>query len=231
MTLGDKLKSLRVARSWTQPEAADAIGVEQSYLSKLENNHSVPSADVLRRIAGAYETTLAEIVDSLDDHNAEVLRQIPDVVDLIAQRKDETRLRRKRLVSTYVIAVALGASFIYAGMSHLFFLDTVYWYKSHGVIRDGESKDLFSPLTSADIGQRQVPSEFEPRLDAAFSTVNTYRGESYNVPVTSGSRTYYLEKTTQIDPWQNKAITFLGIFAAVYGVFGLLVLSAGPRKS
>ena len=36
MKFGEYLKSQRDARGWTQPMAAEKIGIEQSYLSKLE---------------------------------------------------------------------------------------------------------------------------------------------------------------------------------------------------
>ena len=35
MNFGEKLRDLRNEKKWTQPELADAIGIEQSYLSKL----------------------------------------------------------------------------------------------------------------------------------------------------------------------------------------------------
>ena len=50
MRLGERLRQLRQARDLTQPELADAIGIEQSYLSKLENDKYVPSADIFGRI-------------------------------------------------------------------------------------------------------------------------------------------------------------------------------------
>ncbi len=40
MRFGEKLKELRNEKEWTQPEMAEAIGIEQSYWSKLENGKS-----------------------------------------------------------------------------------------------------------------------------------------------------------------------------------------------
>jgi transcriptional regulator with XRE-family HTH domain len=38
MTLGEQLKKLRNEKALSQPDLADLTGIEQSYLSKLEND-------------------------------------------------------------------------------------------------------------------------------------------------------------------------------------------------
>lgn len=43
MNFGEKLKRIRTEKNLTQPRFAEAIGIEQSYLSKLENDKSQPS--------------------------------------------------------------------------------------------------------------------------------------------------------------------------------------------
>jgi transcriptional regulator with XRE-family HTH domain len=234
MTLGEKLRTLRTARNWTQPEAADAIQVEQSYLSKLENNHSVPSGDVLRRISGAYETSVAQIMGGLDDASLDQLRQIPDAVDFLSQRRSAIKTKLKRRTLTFIVLVALGASLIYAGNTRLFFPDTAYWYVSYGVIRVGESKDLFKPLkspsTTATADQSPIPSALQGRRDERFTTLSGYRGEIFNISVQGGSRTYYLEQVNKIEPWQNKLVGFIGIFATVFGFLGLLSASSAQDR-
>ncbi|WP_417690182.1 helix-turn-helix domain-containing protein [Pseudidiomarina sp.] len=47
MTLGDYLKQQRNDRELSQADLADKMGVEQSYLSKLEGERSLPSAEIL----------------------------------------------------------------------------------------------------------------------------------------------------------------------------------------
>ncbi len=46
MKFGEYLKSQRDARGWTQPMAAEKIGIEQSYLSKLETGKASPSDEM-----------------------------------------------------------------------------------------------------------------------------------------------------------------------------------------
>jgi transcriptional regulator with XRE-family HTH domain len=55
MPFHENLRTLRLARGLTQPLLAEKAGIEQSYLSKLENGPSRPSEDVLGRLAQALE--------------------------------------------------------------------------------------------------------------------------------------------------------------------------------
>ena len=50
MTLGEQLKKLRNAKDLSQPDLANIAGIEQSYLSKLENDKSIPSNDISRKL-------------------------------------------------------------------------------------------------------------------------------------------------------------------------------------
>ena len=49
-----QLQKLRKEKGWTQAIAAREIGIQQSYLSKLENGKLLPSEDVYEKIAQAY---------------------------------------------------------------------------------------------------------------------------------------------------------------------------------
>ncbi|MEQ8954557.1 MAG: helix-turn-helix transcriptional regulator, partial [Gammaproteobacteria bacterium] len=50
MNFGEKLRLLRTEKGWHQPELAEKLGIEQSYLSKLENGHSLPSGEILDNV-------------------------------------------------------------------------------------------------------------------------------------------------------------------------------------
>lgn len=59
MQLGQQLRDKRKALGWTQGVAAQKIGIQQSYLSKLENNQFIPSQDVLEQLKQVYELDLS----------------------------------------------------------------------------------------------------------------------------------------------------------------------------
>ncbi len=66
MKFGEKLKELRNEKEWTQPDMGEAIGIEQSYWSKLENDKSLPSNDIFIRILEVFGLDIADLVDDLD---------------------------------------------------------------------------------------------------------------------------------------------------------------------
>src|SRR3954466_14739098 len=84
MNFGDRLKQLRNQKSLTQPQLAQAIGIEQSYLSKLENDKSVPGADIFQAILRALQMDVATFLQGV--HRAIVRRelgQVPEVANHI----------------------------------------------------------------------------------------------------------------------------------------------------
>ena len=50
MRLGKKIKTLRIARGYTQEELADRCDLSRSFISQLENDQVSPSIDTLERI-------------------------------------------------------------------------------------------------------------------------------------------------------------------------------------
>lgn len=64
MQLGQVLREKRKALGWTQGVAAQKIGIQQSYLSKLENNQFIPSQEVLEQLRQVYGIELPLIPNS-----------------------------------------------------------------------------------------------------------------------------------------------------------------------
>lgn len=58
--LGMELKRLRSDKKWTQAFAAREIGIQQSYLSKLENGQFIPSPEVLEKLSSCYGISFNE---------------------------------------------------------------------------------------------------------------------------------------------------------------------------
>ena len=61
-TLGIRFKSLRSNKGLSQPELAEAVGIEQSYLSKLENDKSFPSDEIFLALLETMKVDLNEFL-------------------------------------------------------------------------------------------------------------------------------------------------------------------------
>lgn len=229
MTLGERLKQLRLERSLTQPEMAVAVGIEQSYLSKLENGKSLPSNDILQRILDVLDLGVDELVEGLDQGVRNQMRAIPLVGDYLDRQKRMIIGNRRRWLLVSGFLASVGIALIYAGHQNLCFPSVEYQYLSHGVVLDGESKELFrNPHASLPEKFRgQEVDEFmdaiQDRVAEDFVRTTEYRGTVYNVPVAGGSRTYYLEARTEIDSWLNKLVVFIGVLSLAFGLFGVVL--------
>ena len=77
--LGERVKTERAARGWSQYELARRSGVSQSAIAKIEGGtRPRPSGDILHKLAAALDTTVDAL---LTDAPAEDLSRPP--VDLL----------------------------------------------------------------------------------------------------------------------------------------------------
>lgn len=211
MTLGEKLRQLRQGRNLTQPELAGTLGIEQSYLSKLENGRYLPSAELLDGILEVFALPVGDLVDDLEPGQRNKLRQIP----LVARHFDEQKKLligdRRRWLLASTMLLAFGVAIAYAGHRHLFVANVNFSYFSECVIPEGESIERYDCNTG--LGLRP------PDVDQFTTT--TYRGERFATQADGGTRWYLLASERQVDPWQNKVIATLGVFLAVLGLTGV----------
>lgn len=55
------LRQFRLDKGWTQGQAAREIGIQQSYLSKLENDQALASMEILDKISATYDCEISDI--------------------------------------------------------------------------------------------------------------------------------------------------------------------------
>src|SRR3972149_3443528 len=60
MNLGESIRKIRQAQGISQGEMQKRTGILRSYLSRVENGHTVPSFATLQRLSGALGVTLAD---------------------------------------------------------------------------------------------------------------------------------------------------------------------------
>ena len=66
MNLGDAIRNIRQEKGLSQGEMQKRTGILRSYLSRVENGHTVPSFATLQRLASAMEVSLADFFPGED---------------------------------------------------------------------------------------------------------------------------------------------------------------------
>jgi transcriptional regulator with XRE-family HTH domain len=97
MTFGKRILELRTAKNLTQREVADKIGINFTYLSKIENDKlqqdTFPGEDTIKKLAealGANEDELLLLAQRIPDSIRQRVIQRPDAFRKVASLDDET---------------------------------------------------------------------------------------------------------------------------------------------
>jgi transcriptional regulator with XRE-family HTH domain len=61
MVIGDRLKELREAKMLSQGDIEKRTGLLRCYISRVENNHTVPAVDTLEKLARALEVPMYQL--------------------------------------------------------------------------------------------------------------------------------------------------------------------------
>jgi transcriptional regulator with XRE-family HTH domain len=59
--IGDRLRTLREAKNFTQGEVEKRTGLLRTYVSRVENGHAVPSVETLEKFARALEIPIYQL--------------------------------------------------------------------------------------------------------------------------------------------------------------------------
>ena len=232
MTIGEKVKKLRNERELSQPQLAQMAGIEQSYLSKLENDKSVPSNDIFRQLLTAFGLSIDEFLSGFDLKAERVhLSKVPDIEAWFLAQDNNRNSRQRRYLYICSALIVLAITFFYAGYSKLIFSETVYRYYSAGVVLEGEPKNVFedwNKLVDQTVDgwkdtftKKKV--EMNIRLDEVYMTIRENRGQSFLVDVEGGSRYY---KQVLMDKSQraiNGWLQVLGVLMFASGIMGFVL--------
>ena len=127
MTLGEQLKKLRAEKALSQPELAELAGIEQSYLSKLENDKSLPSNEVLRKLLSAFSLSVAQLLESLDkSYIKNNLLVISDIEQLYQQASTKQLSQQRNLLYMASSLIVLAVTLFYVGYSKQVFNERLY---------------------------------------------------------------------------------------------------------
>ena len=97
MTFGERVRELRTAKSLTQRQLAGKIGINFTYLSKIENDKleqdQFPKEDTIKKLASTLHGDLDELLLLARRIPEQIKRRImqrPDVFRKMASMDDET---------------------------------------------------------------------------------------------------------------------------------------------
>jgi transcriptional regulator with XRE-family HTH domain len=235
VNFGEKVKQLRAERNLTQPQLAQAIGIEQSYLSKLENDKSTPSADIFQAILKAFGIDVATFLEGVDEKQVyRDLRQVPEVSNHLNAQVTARIHSIKAWLFGSGIALALGFTLGIAGMRGLMFSNTQYNYESPGILLPGEPTDFFESYrdllmnlrAAGEITEQQRVErmmEIGKRRIRDYRTLDDYRGRAYAEKVPGGERMYYFQRTTSFRPPENRWLMLAGTLLVFAGITGFII--------
>ncbi|MRX09498.1 helix-turn-helix domain-containing protein [Pseudoduganella sp. FT25W] len=243
MNFGEKLKQIRTEKNLTQPQFAEAIGIEQSYLSKLENDKSQPSADMFSAIVKSLQLSPGEVLADIDRtvlHTS--LRHIPEVSQFLNGEVKRRLHDARQYIWSAAAACLLGFALMLAANDGIFYANNLYKYKSPGVILEGESDQIFEQFIK--IGNLKVQAhtltleefmksqaEFEAnRVKVQTIEVWGNRGGVFFEPAAGGRRKFELVDVTNVRPAQNQILQYLGALL-MFGGLLLLVVEWRMRKA
>lgn len=209
MKFGDYLRQQRAERGWTQPEAAARAKIEQSYLSKLENNKSIPSGDIYARLVQAYGIDAQEMAGVLFPAELDRLREIDSLRDLLLQRSRADIETPRRLLLAGLVALMIGGGFV--GFSQLEPERTLtqYSYQSTGVIAANAPLDTDIPPGS-------------PGADEQTKFLKQMRGPMFTEQVPGGKRVWMLvgsNEIVQVPPYRWALIPGIALIIGGLGCF------------
>lgn len=224
MTLGQQIKKIRMEKELSQPVLADTMGIEQSYLSKLENDKSVPSNDMYRKLLKGLESTTDDLLGQLDHQYIHSnLHQVPDIEQWLIQKRSSLHHSSRRWLLTSSALIAIAITFFYSGYNKAIFSEIQYEYISSGIVMTGEPFDYFEhgayASTQPDEHDR-VRAELRERYDPDEVKAFTLKGTSFNLDVGGGTRRYLLKKESTVTRTENSILRILGVFLFTCGLMG-----------
>ncbi len=243
MNFGERLKQIRTERNLTQPQMSAAIGIEQSYLSKLENDKSQPSADMFSAIVTALELDAREFLSGINKNVLHTsLRHIPEVSQFLNGAVTRRVHDARKWLFGAAAAGVLGFALMLAANDGIFSSNNHYKYISKGVLLKNESDtifDQFEKIQDLKVIANTISREERARLLAEFesdrvklATIETResRGSVFFESAGNGQRKFELAGVRYEHSPLNRVLQYLGGLLAFCGAL-TVVLEWRMRKT
>ncbi|MCZ0991302.1 XRE family transcriptional regulator [Streptomyces diastatochromogenes] len=159
-----RIRTERERRRWTLAQLADASGVSQAMISRIERGESSPTAVVLGKLSAAFQLSVASLLalaeGTQDDTDAVVgVRRRDDAAEW---RDPATGYRRRQITSPHFpaeiaeIRLPAGARVPYPAAAFAFVRQVVWVLDGHLTFHDG---DAVHELDAGDTIELGAPAE------------------------------------------------------------------------
>ena len=204
MKFGDYLRQCREELRWTQPEAASKIGIEQSYLSKLETGKSYPSEEIFIKLADIYHINLNEVYEKIPSEELNKLKDIGLVREAILNNnRSKVKTTRAWLIAGFIM-LSLSGAFIAATIIPIYSTPE-YLYRSDGILHVDEElttydliqKDILSLKSRTELIEKR--KDLLSRLSYMDEVSNQYKGDGYVKSTLKGRRFFKLIDSREVE--------------------------------
>ena len=227
MTLGQQIKKIRMEQDLSQPMLAEAIGIEQSYLSKLENDKSIPSNDIFRKLLSGLGLSIEQLLEKLErSYIVAELCQIPDVEHWLSKKQHSQQKFSRRLLLLSSALIAFATTFFYVGFSQVLFSTTQHEYFSEGIIKQGEPFDYFESgafFSAHPDDHEKVRHEVRQRRNPSEIKTFDLQGSSFMLDVEGGKRRYVYARDSDVTRIENGILQIAGVFMFACGILGFVL--------
>jgi transcriptional regulator with XRE-family HTH domain len=202
VNFGEKVRQLRAERNLTQPQLAQLIGIEQSYLSKLENDKSVPSADIFQAILKAQVNTKI--------HSIKTWLFASGIALALGLTLGIAGMRGLLFSNTQFNYESPGI--LLPGESTDFFETyggVLFQQEQAGVITDKERAQR-----TLEINRRRVHD---------YRLLDDYRGKAFTEEVPGGQRTWFFQRASDFRRPENRWLMLAGVLFTFGGITGFIV--------
>jgi len=235
MKLGEIIKQVRNQKQMSQPQLAELAGIEQSYLSKLENNHSIPSNEIFRKLLTALNTKIEDVLTQLAaDEVFQLAKQVPDIEHWLNKQKQQDAQQSRKLLLISSLLIVLSTTLFYMGFSKLAFPEWMYRYESKGLVKAGEPIDIFDTWHK-DLRSRekleQKREEMRLRYLPHFRITDYNHGQTYVRELEQGQRLYQQKQKYQQPRTVNALLQILAVLLFSAGFMGFVLENRLHRKA
>ena len=228
MKFGEYLRQRRDTKGWSQPAAAEHIGIEQSYLSKLETGKSYPSDVMFNKLQSAYGFGTDEIAHLMASDELQKLQEVKSVRIAILSQSQNSLFRLRKWTFAGLAGLMLGGACLGAAVVPDS-AERQYQYRSQGTLKQDEALTAYQSIRSPDDVRY---SEMLSRIDQRDRTLDAYRGESFVENGQDGRRYYELIGEVEINSHASLRFFIIPALMLLFGSLGCFWIAfLGRSKS